>query len=69
MGRMKTYRVHFHNKHSALYHAYAYTNKEGKFYFHKKEDKTDFESFAFEKDVMGIEELPPHTGATPILVA
>jgi hypothetical protein len=53
---MKTYTVHFKNKKSAIYHAYSYTERDGKYYFHKKEDKSDNTSFAIANEVTGIDE-------------
>ena len=55
---MKRYTVHFKNKKNATYEAYSFTLKDGNYWFHKKEDKSDFESFAVASDVQGIDEQP-----------
>jgi hypothetical protein len=65
---MKRYRVHFRNKKNATYEAFSYSQKDGKFYFHKMEDESDTNSFVFEKDVMGIDELPPFEAGIPVSV-
>jgi maltose-binding protein MalE len=56
---MKVYAVHFINKVTENYIAYGYTHKDGKYYFHKQADKQDFDSFAAEEQVMGIDCLGP----------
>jgi hypothetical protein len=65
---MKRYKIHFKNKKDAIYEAFSYELKEGKYYFHKKEDKTDFESFAIADQVTGIDEMPPTEPYTPISI-
>jgi hypothetical protein len=65
---MKRYRVHFRNKKDTIYHAFAFSLKDGNYYFHKKEDKSDFESFAVADQVTGIDEAPSAQMATPISI-
>ena len=65
---MKRYKVHFKNKKDAIYEAFSYSLKDGKYYFHKKEDKSDFESFAIADQVTGIDETPPAQTFTPISI-
>ncbi|MGA2868722.1 MAG: hypothetical protein ABSF34_06145 [Verrucomicrobiota bacterium] len=60
---MKQYTVHFKNKKSVVYHAYSYTENGEKYFFHKKEDKSDFGSFAIVSEVTGIDE---DEGAEPV---
>jgi len=52
---MNTYKVHFKNRDSVDYHAFSYTENGNKVFFHRKEDRTDFESYALTKKVTGIE--------------
>jgi hypothetical protein len=55
---MKRYRVIFNNKKDHTYQALSYSEDADKYYFHQKEDRSDKDSFAFKKDVMGIDTLP-----------
>ncbi len=55
---MKQYRVHFKNKNEGLFTAYGFTQMGNKYFFHKKEDKSDHESFVFASEVVGIDEQP-----------
>ena len=52
---MNRYIVYFRNKKNGFYDAFSYSESGEKYVFHKKEDKSDSESFAFKADVMGIE--------------
>ena len=52
---MKVFAVHFTNKTTMNYTAFAFTLQDGKYYFHKNENKSDYESFAEESNVMGID--------------
>ena len=52
---MKTYAVHFRNQSTENYEAHGFTQKDGKYYFHKQSDLKDFESFAEESEVVGID--------------
>jgi len=53
---MKRYAVHFkQNKATKFYLALSYTENEEKYFFHKSEDQSDKDSFAFKKDVAGID--------------
>lgn len=53
---MKRYWVHFKlNKKTACYLAYSYEIVGDKYLFYKTEDKSDSESFAWVKDVAGID--------------
>jgi hypothetical protein len=63
---VKRYKVHFKDKKDAIYEAYSYTVKDGNYWFHKKEDKTDFESFAVFTDVHGIDEQAPVATFEPV---
>ena len=56
---MKRHKDHFKNKKDAIY-------EDVKYCFHKKEDKSDFESFAITDQVTGIDETPPAQTFTPI---
>ena len=64
---MRRYAVHFKSKKDAQYFAHSYTLKDGKYYFHKKEDRSDFDSWALEKEVTGIDDRTDTAGGfTPI---
>ncbi len=65
---MKRYKVHFKSEKDATYEAHSYTLKDGNYWFHKQEDKSDFESFAIADQVTGIDEVPPFKGFTPISI-
>ncbi len=65
---MKRYKVHFKNKKDAIYEAYSFTPKDGKYWFHKKEDKSDFESFAIAAEVQGIDEQPTAATVEPVSI-
>ena len=62
---MKKYKVLLKNKQTVIREGYGFTVRDGKYYFHKKEDKSDFDSFVLEKDTVSIDEWPPFEGATP----
>ena len=53
---MKVFIVHFKNKQSKIYRAYSYRLKDGRYFFHKKENQTDDGSFALASEVVGIDE-------------
>jgi hypothetical protein len=48
--------------------AFGYTCKDGKYFFHKQADKTDFESFAEESEVMGVDCLGDEDDFNPVAV-
>ena len=52
---MKVYEVHLKNKDTKTYIAHSYTEKDGKYFFHKKEDQTDHDSFVLESEIVGID--------------
>lgn len=58
---MRTYTVHLKKRAALRYEAYAYTEDEatGRIFFHKKEDKSDRDSFVMIGDVTGIDEEHP----------
>jgi len=66
---MKKFVVHFKNKKAASYEAFSFTLKENKYWFHKKEDKSDFVSFAIAQDVQGIDEQPEESEPLGISMA
>lgn len=55
---MKQYLVYFKNGKESIFSAYSYTERAGKYFLHKKEDKSDFESFVVISEVVAIEEQP-----------
>jgi hypothetical protein len=65
---MKRYAVHFKNKSTQNFVAFGYTCKDGKYFFHKQADKTDFESFAEESEVMGVDCLGDEDDFNPVAV-
>jgi hypothetical protein len=58
---MRTYTVHRKKGASLPYEAHSYTEDAGaaRIYFHKKEDKSDRDSFVMISDVSGIDEAVP----------
>ena len=66
---MNVYAVHFKNQSTQNYSAYGYTCQNGKFYFHKRADKSDFESFAEESEVMGIDLLGNENDFMPMAIS
>ena len=52
---MNKYYVHFKNKTSQFYDAFSYSLVDDKYLFHKKEDKSDSETFALKSEVIGID--------------
>ena len=53
---MKVYLVKFKNKKSppAEYHAYSYTQTDGKYYFHQKQDQSDHDTIIPASNVLSI---------------
>jgi hypothetical protein len=52
---MKVYAVHFRSKQTQTYTAHGYSVRDGKYFFHKQPDSQDFDSFALEPEVVGID--------------
>jgi hypothetical protein len=66
---MKKYKVQLKgNKKSQLIDAHGYTIKDGKRYFHEKEDLSDFEFFFIEKEIVSFTEVKPFEGIKPFSI-
>lgn len=52
---MKLYRVHLKGKTSQDIRAYGYSESGIKIFFHKEEDKKDYDSYFLKSEVVGID--------------
>lgn len=56
---MKRFFVHFKNRKEEVHQGYSYTERDGRLYFHQKEDKSDFEFFTSAEGLEKITDTEP----------
>jgi hypothetical protein len=65
---VKVYAVHFRSKQTQNYTAHGYSLREGKYFFHKQPDRQDFDSFALEPEVVGIDFIGDEEDYQPVAI-